>query len=551
MKRKSIVVYLLIAAMLLVSLAGCASSETTSEVSTESASEVSEEEVETPDEQGQEDEVSAITYPFSEGAVTLTLATSVPQFILAAADDQSISNIAAFKCSAEACGINLEIVDLGAETATEKMNIMIAGDELTDIVNSLTETYSSGAVGAIEDGIVIDIMDYAQEYAPDFYQYYISNDEYRKGVTDDEGRVANMYGSQEENYNISGLMLRGDYLTELGLETPTTYDELESVLLAMTSSYEIEYPAFFSGSVQLGTLINGYGIDSNTYSVNSNGEVVYNAATSEYKEYISMLSRWYSEGLINTDLIIDGGVSPGESNAYLANGSTVLVSGENDFLSKVSRSVSDDENYDVVPISDPTLEKDGTLRVGGDNGKVSLSKGWSISAKCQAIPEAMMYMNWFWTDEGQLVSNFGIENVAFVYDENGDPQYTDLILESEYGFAAAWRANTSFQVPSLAWYSSVEATFTDESQETCAPIWSKNRSTEGTYYGTLTTAENETVSKYATDISTLVDERIIQFVIGALDIETEWDTYLADIESLGLAECIAQYQAAYDRYLKR
>ena len=54
---------------------------------------------------------------------------------------------------------------------------------------------------------------------------------------------------------------------ELGLEAPTTYDELESVLLAMTNAYDIQYPAFFSGDVQLGTLINGYGVDSNVYSV--------------------------------------------------------------------------------------------------------------------------------------------------------------------------------------------------------------------------------------------------------------------------------------------
>ena len=267
-----------------------------------------------------------------------------------------------------------------------------------------------------------------------------------------------------------------------------------------------------------------------------------------------MLHRWYEEGLIEMDMLINGTVSPGEMNAYVTDGRAALVSGESDFLSAASRAMSEDENYDIIPISDPTIEKNGTLRVGGDNGSSSIGgdNGWSVNANSDIIPEAMMYINWYWTDAGLLASNFGVEGEGFEYDENGDPVYTDLILNNpDMSFAAAWKTYTSFQVPGVSWYSAVEATFTDESQAECAVAWSKNRSTEGTWYGTLTTDENGIVSRYEADLETLADERVMKFVTGDLNLETDWDTYVADMETQGLATCLKAYQAAYDRYLEK
>lgn len=497
---------------------------------------------------------ASVEYPISDEIVPVSLVTTVPPYMLDTLPEQDVGNISVFRASEEACGVDLEIRALSFFTYSEELSLLIAAQDLPDIINGLTYAYSSGAVGALEEEICVDVLEYAADYAPDFLKFYQENEQFRKDCTDDEGRVAAVFTAQEENYNISGLLLRADYLEELGLETPTTYDELESVLLAMTNAYDIQYPAFFSGDVQLGPLVNGYGIDSNFYSVDETGNVVYNMITDNFKDYLTMLHRWYEEGLIEMDMLINGTVSPGEMNAYVTDGRAALVSGESDFLSAASRAMSEDENYDIIPISDPTIEKNGTLRVGGDNGSSSIGgdNGWSVNANSDIIPEAMMYINWYWTDAGLLASNFGVEGEGFEYDENGDPVYTDLILNNpDMSFAAAWKTYTSFQVPGVSWYSAVEATFTDESQTECAVAWSKNRSTEGTWYGTLTTDENGIVSRYEADLETLADERVMKFVTGDLNLETDWDTYVADMETQGLATCLKAYQAAYDRYLEK
>lgn len=497
---------------------------------------------------------NTIEYPISDEIVEISLVTTVPPYMIDTLPDQDVGNISVFRASEEACGVNLEITSLNFFTYAEELNLLIAAQDLPDIINGLTAAYSSGAMGALEENMCVDIMEYAEEYAPDFLKYYQENEVFRKACTDDQGRVAAVHTAQEENYNISGLLLRADYLEELGLEAPTTYDELESVLLAMTNAYDIQYPAFFSGDVQLGTLINGYGVDSNVYSVDENGKVVYNMVTEQFKAYLTMLHKWFQEGLIDMDMLLNGTVSPGEMNAYVTNGRAAMVSGEADFLSAASRALSEDENYDIIPIPDPTLEKNGTLRVGGDNGSsgVAGENGWSVNAVSDVIEEAILYINWYWTEDGLLASNFGIEGEGYTFDNDGNPVYTDLILNNpNMSFAAAWKTYTSFQVPGLSWYKAVAATFTDESQYTCADTWSQKRSTDGTFYGNLTTEENDAVSKHEAELETLADERVLKFVVGDLNLESDWDAFVLDMETQGLNQCLEIYQAAYDRYMEK
>ena len=39
-----------------------------------------------------------------------------------------------------------------------------------------------------------------------------------------------------------------------------------------------------------------------------------------------------------------------------------------------------------------------------------------------------------------------------------------------------------------------------------------------------------------------------KFITGELDIETQWDAFQQDLESMGIQDCIDIYQEAYDNY---
>lgn len=63
----------------------------------------------------------------------------------------------------------------------------------------------------------------------------------------------------------------------------------------------------------------------------------------------------------------------------------------------------------------------------------------------------------------------------------------------------------------------------------------------------LTKEENDKVSTSATDLQTYTTEMEAKFITGVTSFD-EWDKYVETIESMGVEEYVAAYQAAYDRW---
>lgn len=59
----------------------------------------------------------------------------------------------------------------------------------------------------------------------------------------------------------------------------------------------------------------------------------------------------------------------------------------------------------------------------------------------------------------------------------------------------------------------------------------------------------ERQSSLAADITTYADTCIPKFIMGDVDIDAEWDTCIETLKSMGIEECIALEQAAYDTYI--
>jgi putative aldouronate transport system substrate-binding protein len=64
----------------------------------------------------------------------------------------------------------------------------------------------------------------------------------------------------------------------------------------------------------------------------------------------------------------------------------------------------------------------------------------------------------------------------------------------------------------------------------------------------LTTDESTEYYGLYSDIETYMDEHIIKFIVGDQSLD-EFDDYVATLKQMGIEDCIAIEQAAYDRYL--
>ena len=147
-----------------------------------------------------------------------------------------------------------------------------------------------------------------------------------------EGHILNMpridmpIGQAAEN----GLLIRQDWLDDLGLDMPNSYDEMHDVLAAFKSAYNVTDPYVMPYQVlsPWGLMSAGYGIpavaDANNFYVDLKTDKVELATISDaYYDFLCMFRDWYQEGLINPNFVSQASNIPDESIISTAKGGTV------------------------------------------------------------------------------------------------------------------------------------------------------------------------------------------------------------------------------------
>ena len=87
-----------------------------------------------------------------------------------------------------------------------------------------------------------------------------------------------------------GMVVRKDWLDDLGLKEPETYDDWYNMLKAFKDVKKAEAPMmlYFTGFNPMNIFEGGYGITETFFQVD--GKVKYGPLEPGYKEYITMLS---------------------------------------------------------------------------------------------------------------------------------------------------------------------------------------------------------------------------------------------------------------------
>jgi len=103
--------------------------------------------------------------------------------------------------------------------------------------------------------------------------------------------------------------IRADWLEYLGLEVPTTYNELTAVLQAFTNLNPAQdeddhgfYPFMVSGLWSLGYIFQAYGADMHWY-IADDGYLELGILSPRLVTVLGLLNTWYNEGLINPDFM--------------------------------------------------------------------------------------------------------------------------------------------------------------------------------------------------------------------------------------------------------
>ena len=582
MKTRKLLALLLSACMVLGILAGCGSSSsdtTAASGSTAAAEEEDEEEddddlfvptvvAETPAaedsaEEGEEAEDAepagpSYTLPISEEGLTYSIWMTYAPFAADLVNTETMEGMLVLDTLQEVTNIHFDVSAANGAAEQDNFNLMIASGDYCDILSSMN-FYATGLEGAVEEGIVQDLADVLPEKCPTYWSYLTSNIPALMEAYTNAGYMPEICVlTPEVGQEVIGPVYRQDWAEEFGITDMKTlddlYDYLEKAYTEKGAIYEI---ASTEGVV--GELAYGMNLQLGDYEV-VDGVVEYAEAQDSFKDYLLFMNRLYTNGIISQDFMSSTSEdlsSSARMDFGLGTNSLVAVSAANS--SDIVMNVTD-ENFNMAVM--PPVSADGTTEahVGPTTLETTMKDNdpWCFSADCEDIDPLLQMVEYLFSDEGYILTNYGVEGETFEYDENGDPQYTDLVINNPDGlsyFFASYVYVTNAASGFFPYINDMTKTFYDFNDNQWALYEELKGMSDCTYnypsYAVLSTDETTEYNAIESDLSTYAEEAILQFITGATDIEEGFDAFVEKLYDMGLQDMIDIKQAAYDRAMAR
>ncbi len=504
-----------------------------------------------------------VELPITAEPITLTLWTTVNPML--ADTINSLDQCALWDVLEERTNIHMDGKLISAMAGQEQFQLMMASGDYTDLLDSPGSNYSTGLQGALDDDVLVDLTDVVADCMPNYSAIVATNEEYQKGTRVDDGRIGMIYNLKPETYMpTEGPVIRQDYLDDLGLPSPVTYDDLHDVLVAFRDNYGATMWIPFSGSPLGNYLGAGYGVASTYLTFMSgrepfyqvDGEVKFGPMEDGFFDYLTMLNQWYEEGLIWSDFASyterfnmppEDGILSGQFGVFFCGTANW----------QMWANASEDPDFRLVAFHDPVLKAGDTNHLRAENFLVTQG-GVGISTTCAYPEEAAKLIDYCFSEEGRFLLSFGTEGKTFEYDDQGHPQYTDLITANPDGLnqTAAMAIYVSFGISSIEHPDTAYLVTTNTpDQDAAAGIWTE---TSDNAYGipnviSMTTDESSENASLLSDIGTYVSTWMVKAIMGDQKLTEESFREFRDTleNQLHIDTCIANKQSALDRYNQR
>lgn len=210
------------------------------------------------------------------------------------------------------------LYDVDGSQSETKLAAAIMSGEYPDIIR----TGSSGYVNYVDGGVVADITDLLEEYASDeLMDYLYADGGLAMNCLQIDGRLYGLPKMSSSYDSVSLMFIRKDWLERLGLEVPTTMEELKEVAHAFTyddpdgNGENDTYGLAISGvSVLAGNtgdasaIFDGFGAHIGTTGMamveDEEGNVTWGGTNSEgMKAALTFLRDLYEDGSLAEDFI--------------------------------------------------------------------------------------------------------------------------------------------------------------------------------------------------------------------------------------------------------
>ena len=452
------------------------------------------------------------------------------------------------KALIEKTGVNIVFEHPSGGNATEKFNVMVAMGSLPDIIEYNWNNYNGGLEKAVENGIVrpIDL----KNDAPNLYAYAKENPDVDKWLKTDSGDYYGWPFIRGDRYlqTSAGLMIRKDWLDELGLEIPETIDDWTNVLRAFKKKGVKSPLCLMSWAIDLGAFIGAYNTFDGFY--HRDGKVVFGPMEDSYKDFLMQMNAWYEEGLIDADY---ASLQQSMIQSKMLNDETGAAFGS--CGSALGKWISaSDGKIDLVGVKYPTMARGMRNEFGHCDPAVLISDVSVISGKSKKVDLAKKVLDYGYSEEGRMLCNFGIEGESYNM-VDGYPTYTELITKNPDGLSMSGAMARYIQAynagPFVQDARYMEQYAARPQQQAAIKTWS-NTDMEKHLLPNISLLPKDTniMAKKISAVNSYKDEMLVKFITGAEPL-SKFDDFVKGLKERGIDDYLKLMNEAYERYNSR
>lgn len=372
--------------------------------------------------------------------------------------------------------------------------------------------------------------------------------------------ASNMVIGDYEGYptgNYTVMYIRQDWLDKLNMAVPTTLDELVAYFVACREN-DVNGTGVVDEMVAMspapGNATAWWGISDMWFYADAEGKWVTPFHTEGWKDYLMFLKKLNDMGMLE----MTGAAGTLEKENKLLN--------TNNWISRGATFSTPEgqPNPVYVPIVIKVYEDKPAYIICQPAYDIS-NRSHVVNAKTDKIEAIAKLLDFTFTQEYILIGEGDhpdLEGITWKRDPVTGYSVVPDVVEGNFDNYAA-----RFKKASGQWCDGLPRinTYTDRKAEMIKNYPALNQAFMATEYGfgyphTLiknamaavlplsTEEESEIIADYSTDLTTYMSEVSMKLVLGEKSFD-DWDSYLEDLQAMGVEEVLEAYQARYDRGL--
>ncbi len=492
-------------------------------------------------------------FPIVNEPITLTAMVQ-----LSPAQPTEWNDILVWQRYEEMTGVHIDWDEYTSADIVEKRNLALASDELPDIFyrtrmpNNDIDKYGA-------EGSFIRLNELIDQYAPNFKALMDKYEGVAKSIATAEGDIyalPNLFDSPSIQINRK-LFLNQDWITAVGKQNPTTTEELYELLKAFRDGDpngnkqqdEIPLTADNLDDIIL-TLRGAFGL-GNRGNTNGNWDIDpvsnqlrYFPTSNQYKELLTYLHKLYDEKLLDQEIFTTSGTEVLAKNEQ----NRVGIFSFGNVIARANTNADSFAGLDTA-LAGPNGDRLHTGVVGHLG-----SRGAFMISKKNAYPEvSMRWIDHLYSEEGIRMLYMGFEGETYAKDANGKydflPEIVDNIPEGSSfdQVTAKYVPYAGGSLPTLIMEDYFKGGETQPSAQAASANLRPFIPDEIWESFSYTAAESEEKLTLEADIYGMVRQWTAEFVQGKRSLN-EFDSFVSQLERMGLPRLIEIYDAAYQRY---